>query len=69
VLHNASTIIDNILLADATYNSSVSKYMSILENNFISQYLSLLSFNAILIIVLSIIPLPIYCRETKNKMK
>jgi len=48
---------------------SVSKYMSILENNFVSQYLSLSSFNATLIIALSIIPLHIYCRERENRMK
>ena len=48
---------------------SVSKQMSILEINFVSQYLSISSFNATLIIVLSIIPLYIYYRERKNRMK
>jgi len=48
---------------------SVSQYLSILENNFVSLYLSLSSFNATLIIDLSIIPLPIYCRERNNRMK
>jgi len=47
---------------------SVSKYMSILENNFVSQYLSLSSFNATLIIVLSIIPY-IFIVERKKRMK
>jgi len=46
---------------------SVSQYLSILENNFVTLYLSLSSFNATLIIGLSIISLPIYCRERNNK--
>jgi len=40
--------------------------MFILKINFVSQYLSISSFNAKLIIVLSIIPLYIYYRERKN---
>jgi len=51
------------------YTPSVSKYMFILEINFVSQYLSISSFNAKLIIVLSIIPLYIYYKERKNRMK
>jgi len=44
--------------------------MFILEINFVSQYLSISSFNATLIIVLSIIPLYIYYRKRKkNRMK
>jgi len=37
-----------------------------LKINFVSQYLSILSFNATLIIVLSIILLYIYYRERKK---
>jgi hypothetical protein len=48
---------------------SVSQYLSILKNIFVSLYLSLSSFNATLIIGLSIILLPIYCRERNNIMK
>jgi len=48
------------------YTPSVSKYMFILKINFVSQYLSISSFNAKLIIVLSIIPLYIYYREREK---
>jgi len=45
--------INNLRLQE--YTLSVSQYLSILENNFVSLYLSLSSFNATLIIGLSII--------------
>jgi len=53
----------SVQLTKVMYISSDSRYMSLLENNFVSLYLLLLSFNAIIIISLSIILLPIYRRE------
>jgi len=44
-------------------------YLSLLKNNFVLNNLLLSSFNATLIIDLSIIPLYIYCKERDNKMK
>jgi len=41
----------------------------VFKNNFVSLYLLLSSFNVTLIIGLSIIFLPIYCRERNNIMK
>lgn len=55
---------DDLTYIKLHYTPSVSQYI---KKYFVSFYLSLSSFNATLI-DLSILPLPIYCRERNNRM-
>jgi len=69
IIHEYLHYLLSVIHSIDVYTLSASQFMSFLENNFVSLYLSLLSFNATLIIGLSIIPLPIYCIERNNRIK